>query len=93
MVVRLRLSMHGATNNKYFHLVAINNKQARNAKPIEKLGIYKPAVDRPDGGKSKTVEWSVHRIKYWLGVGAIPSKSAAKLLAQVSLYNFDDSEL
>jgi len=83
MVVRIRLSMHGTTNNKYFHLVAINNKQARNAKPIEKLGVFRPAVDRADGSKAKTVEWSVHRIKYWLGVGAIPSQSAVRLLTQV----------
>jgi len=30
--------------------------------------------------KHKTVEWSVNRIKYWLGVGATPSKTVVRLL-------------
>lgn len=69
-------------NNKFFHIVAMNAKQARDAKPIETLGIYKPSADHPDGHKTKTVEWSVQRIKYWLGVGAIPSSSTVKLFTQ-----------
>lgn len=85
MVVRLRLSMHGPTNNKFFHIVAMNARQARDAKPIETLGIYKPTVLRDDGRTAKTVEWSAQRIKYWLGVGAIPSKSAVKLFTQVCI--------
>jgi len=82
MVVRIRLAMHGPRNNKFFHIVAMNAKRARDAKPIETLGIYKPSADLPDGHKTKTVEWSVQRIKYWLGVGALPSKSAVKLFTQ-----------
>lgn len=85
MVVRIRLAMHGPRNNKFFHIVAMNAKQGRDAKPIETLGIYKPSADHPDGHKTKTVEWSAQRIKYWLGVGAIPSSSAMKLFTQVRL--------
>jgi len=78
MVVRLRLAMHGLRHNQIFHLVAINSRKARNAKPIETLGIYDPAMTLNE--KHKTVEWSVNRIKYWLGVGAQPSKSVVRLL-------------
>ncbi|WFD33832.1 37S ribosomal protein S16, mitochondrial [Malassezia cuniculi] len=46
MVVRLRLARHGTRNNPFFHLVAIQNTKARNARPIEKLGEYDP-VPRP----------------------------------------------
>jgi small subunit ribosomal protein S16 len=36
--------------------------------------------------KHKTVEWSVDRIKYWLGVGALPSKTVVRLLEMVNSY-------
>jgi small subunit ribosomal protein S16 len=82
MVVRIRLAMHGRRNNRTFRLVAINSQKARNAQPIETLGIYDPAMTL--GQKHKTVEWSVDRIKYWLGVGALPSKTVVRLLEVVS---------
>jgi len=74
--------MHGPRNNKFFHLVAMNGKDRRDGKPIEMLGLYRPLLDPARGKFEKTVEWSVERIKYWLRVGAIPSKSAVKLLTR-----------
>lgn len=74
--------MHGTRNSRILHLVAINQRQRRNAKPIELLGIYNPHVCLDDD--HKTVQWSVDRIRYWLNVGAVPSKSAVKLLELVS---------
>lgn len=87
MVVRLRLAMHGRRHNHVFHLVAINGRKARNAKPIETLGIYDPAMKL--GEEHKTVEWSVGRIKYWLGVGAVPSKTFIRLLEVVSTRRYN----
>ncbi|OAX44192.1 ribosomal protein S16 [Rhizopogon vinicolor AM-OR11-026] len=78
MPVRLRMAMHGQRHNRIFHLVAINQRARRDAKPMELLGIYDPALKL--GETHKTVKWSVDRIKYWLGVGALPSKSVVKLL-------------
>lgn len=74
--------MHGQRHNRIFHLVAINQRTRRDAKPMELLGIYDPALKL--GDTHKTVKWSVDRIKYWLGVGALPSKSVVKLLERVS---------
>lgn len=42
MVVRLRLARHGTKNNPFYHVVAIRDKAARDARPIEKLGEYDP---------------------------------------------------
>ena len=84
MVVRIRFAMHGTRHNKLFHIVAINGKQRRDAKPIETLGIYRHTVNPTKDQMSKSVDWSVARIKYWLDVGAQPSKSAVKLFTQVS---------
>ncbi|KAJ7038298.1 ribosomal protein S16 domain-containing protein [Mycena alexandri] len=78
MPMRLRLAMHGRAHYRVFHLVAVNQRARRNGKPAEVLGIYNPNV--PAGQDHKTVEWSVDRIRYWLHVGAVPSKSVVKLL-------------
>ncbi|KAH7910873.1 ribosomal protein S16 domain-containing protein, partial [Hygrophoropsis aurantiaca] len=78
MPVRIRMAMHGCRHNRIFHLVAIDQRKRRDAKPMELLGIYDPALKL--GEAYKTVKWSVDRINYWLGVGALPSKSAVKLL-------------
>ncbi|KAF5385443.1 hypothetical protein D9757_005369 [Collybiopsis confluens] len=79
MPMRLRLSIHGNRHDRIFHLVAINQRSRRDGKPTELLGIYDPRV-KPDGNDHKTMEWSVGRIRYWLDVGATPSKSVVKLL-------------
>ena len=77
-------------HNRILHLVAINNRKARNAKPKELLGVYNPHVAplvAPGFGpavlsdrQTKTMEWSVPRIRYWLSVGARPTKSVARML-------------
>ena len=82
MVVRIRFSMHGLRNNKFFHIVAVNSKDRRDVKPIETLGVYRHKVKDQT---VKSVEWSVARIKYWLGVGAQPSKAAIRLFTQVRM--------
>src|ERR1700742_4424291 len=84
MAVRLRLAVHGVRHNKIFHLVAIDQRKRRNAKPIELLGVYRPRGE--PNSPTKSVEWSVDRIKYWLGVGAQPSASVVKLLTTVRPY-------
>ncbi|KAF5356269.1 hypothetical protein D9756_004151 [Leucocoprinus leucothites] len=85
MAIKLRFAMHGLRNNRFFHLVAIDHRKARNAKPAELLGIYKPRIDGPNG--KKTLEWSVDRIKYWLNEGAVPSKSVVDLLERGGILN------
>ena len=47
MPVRLRLARHGTTHNPFYHLVAINQRKARNAKPLELLGTYDPCPRAP----------------------------------------------
>ncbi|KAF8230641.1 ribosomal protein S16 [Tricholoma matsutake] len=78
MPVRLRFALHGTRHKRVFHLVAIHKSQRRDAKPTETLGIYNPHMT--NGQTHKTIEWSVDRIRYWLHVGAVPSKSVSKLL-------------
>lgn len=82
MPVRLRLSLHGNRNNRIFHLIAIDARKRRDAKPIELLGVYDPRLRL--GQEHKTMQWSVERITYWLQKGgALPSKPVVKLLEWV----------
>ena len=105
MVVRIRLARHGTRNNPFHHIVVINQRVARNAKPIELVGVFDPIPRAPempfpkypfqkDGAllksstlpnieKVKKVEWSVERMRYWISVGAQPSKAVMRLLDMV----------
>ncbi|KIK05515.1 hypothetical protein K443DRAFT_675071 [Laccaria amethystina LaAM-08-1] len=78
MAIRIRMSVHGCTNHRIFHLVAIDRRHRRDGKPTELLGTYDPHL--ANGENTKVVKWSVDRIRYWLDVGATPSKSVVKLL-------------
>lgn len=85
MAIRLRLAMHGRRHHKVFHLVAIDSQLRRDAKPAELLGVYDPHVKEDD---ARVIRWSVDRIRYWLNVGATPSKSAIKMLELASTFFF-----
>jgi small subunit ribosomal protein S16 len=82
MPMRLRFALHGVKHKQIMHLVAVNSRARRDAKPAELLGVYNPLVN---DSSHKTMQWSVDRIKYWLSVGAIPSQSVVKLLEIVRI--------
>ncbi|KAH7339624.1 ribosomal protein S16 domain-containing protein [Rhizoctonia solani] len=87
-IVRLRLARHGQRNRPFFHIVAINAQKARDAKPIEKIGEYDPIPQpRPDNPSvtEKRITWDADRIRHWLGVGAQPSPTVARLLEMANL--------
>lgn len=107
MPVRIRLARPpGSTKlTTHYHVVAVDGRKRRDAKPLEILGIYDPAVrSRIDKSKTWTVEdavktmngndgppppdrrveWSVDRLRYWVGVGAEPTKTVVSLFDRVS---------
>jgi small subunit ribosomal protein S16 len=59
----------------YFRIVAIDSRQPRDGRVIEELGTYDPLVPNVD----ETTTLRPDRIKYWLGVGALPSEKCAVL--------------
>ncbi|KAF7785067.1 hypothetical protein Agabi119p4_1232 [Agaricus bisporus var. burnettii] len=78
MAIRLRFAVHGLRNNRVLHLVAVDHRKARDARPAELLGVYRHRVEETGGKKS--LEWSVDRIRYWLKNGAMPSPPVVRLL-------------
>ncbi|TCD63324.1 37S ribosomal protein S16, mitochondrial [Steccherinum ochraceum] len=78
MAVRLRLALSGKRHNRIYHIVAAHHRLRRDGKPIETLGLFDPHL--APGEKTRIIEWSADRIRYWLGVGAQPSPAVSKLL-------------
>lgn len=63
------------------------NRSARNSLPLEVLGTYDPIPKLPpdgEGKKFKDIRLDSVRAKYWLGVGAQPTKTTWRLLSMVS---------
>lgn len=79
MVLRIRLQRFGQKKAPFYHIVCTNARTARQSRPIEMLGTYDP-IPR-DGVKD--VALNMDRTKYWLGVGAQPSDTAARVLEKV----------
>ncbi|EAU93206.1 hypothetical protein CC1G_10274 [Coprinopsis cinerea okayama7 len=80
MAIRMRMSVHGRTNYRIFHINVVEGTRKRDAKPTELLGVYDPHVPEGSLENVKNVQWSVDRIRYWLSVGAKPSRPVLKLL-------------
>lgn len=81
MVLKIRLQRFGIKKVPFYHIVCMNARTARNARPLEKLGTYDPI---PKNG-NKNIMLNFERTKYWLGVGAQPTDTAARLLAKANL--------
>ena len=77
MVVRLRLSRFGRKHRPTYRIVAADARSPRDGRHIEKVGSYDPHP-RPDG--TKEIRLKMDRVKYWLSVGAQPTRRVEKLL-------------
>lgn len=77
MSVKIRLRRDGAKKRPFYHVVAADSRRARNGRFIEQLGYYNPMVA---ANVEPILVLKEERIRYWLGVGAQPSDTAAALL-------------
>lgn len=76
MAVRIRLMRTGKAKQPSYRVVAKEARSPRAGKYIELLGTYSPLTDPPD------VKLDEERIKYWLGVGALPTDTVKHLIAK-----------
>lgn len=74
MSVRLRLARGGAKKRPFYRIVAADTRSPRDGRFLEKLGTYNPNTD------PSTVELDMPRVEYWLGTGAQPSETVARLI-------------
>ncbi len=74
MAVRIRLSRSGKTHAPFYHVVAADMHMPRDGRFLEILGTYDPR------NKEQRFTGKKERIEYWLGKGARPTETVAKLL-------------
>jgi small subunit ribosomal protein S16 len=76
MAVKLRMTRIGRRHRPFFRINAIESRNPRDGRVIEKLGHYDPI----EKDKSKQVVLDKERVKYWLDKGAVPSDTVAQIL-------------
>lgn len=76
MAVKLRLKRLGRKHRSFFRLAAIESRNPRDGRVLEELGFYDPQ----NRVEAQQVRLEAERIKYWLGVGAVPSDTVRDLL-------------
>ncbi len=77
-MLKIRLAQHGSKNRRTYRIVAIEERDRRNGKPVEELGFFNPLV------KPAQVSIKLDRVKYWQSQGAQVSVGVAKLLEKTS---------
>lgn len=80
-MVTLRLKRTGRRHRPFYRIVAVDRQARRDGAPIEELGHYDPL--EKDAVKQLVV--NPERASYWLGVGAQPSPTVAKLLKRAGV--------
>lgn len=71
-MVKIRLARGGSKNNPFYRIVAIEERRARQGKPLEILGYWHPLRSDKKIDKKK--------IDKWVGRGAKVSKAVTTLI-------------
>ena len=66
----------GATKRPAYRVIAIDKRRSRDGRALEILGFYDPLTE------PATVKLDTARINAWIGNGAQPSETVAKLIRQ-----------
>lgn len=74
MAVKIRMKRLGAKKRPFYRIVVADERAPRDGKFIEEIGYYNP-ISEP-----KEFKINSERVDYWLGVGAKPTTTVARLL-------------
>ncbi len=75
-MVKLRLTRMGKKKNPFYRIVAADSRVQRDGRWIEHIGHYDPMKDPFD------LKLDLERVDYWIGVGAQPTSTVARLIAR-----------
>ncbi|MBE6472381.1 MAG: 30S ribosomal protein S16 [Coriobacteriaceae bacterium] len=75
MAVKIRLARHGAKKRPYYRIVVADSRKPRDGRFIEEIGRYNPCVN------PSMVQFDEERVNYWMGNGAQPTDTVARLWA------------
>jgi small subunit ribosomal protein S16 len=76
MAVKIRMTRIGRRHRPFFRINAVESREPRDGKILEKLGHYDPI----EKDSTKQVVLNRERLEYWLDRGAIPSYSVSQIL-------------
>jgi small subunit ribosomal protein S16 len=79
-MVVIRLTRSGAKARPFFNIVVADKRTRRDGRFIERIGFYNPIAI--EGEESLRI--AQDRLSYWRGVGAQPSPTVERLLAQAT---------
>ena len=74
MAVKLRLTRVGSKKNPIYRVVAADSRAPRDGRFLEIVGRYNPQTE------PSTIELDEGKVRAWLGKGALPTESVARLL-------------
>lgn len=74
MAVKIRLARYGAKKRPYYRVVVADSRTARDGRAIEQVGTYNPLTD------PATVKLDMEKVDKWLGNGAQPTDTVARLI-------------
>lgn len=69
-------------NLPFYRIFAADSRSPRDGRHLENVGYYDP-IPQKDGNKH--IGLDIERIKYWLSVGAQPSRTVSRLLSQAGI--------
>ena len=74
-MVKIRLKRFGTQKRPYYRVVVQDAKKTRDGVCIEEIGTFMPIE-----AEERQVSINLERAKYWIGVGAKPTETVAKLM-------------
>ena len=80
-MVKLRLKRYGRRHHPFYRLCAMDQRSARDSEAIEEIGHFDPIAK--DSAKALTI--NAERARYWLSVGAQPSRTVKSLLRKAGV--------
>ena len=79
MAVRMRLTRVGSKKNPIYRVVVADSRSPRDGKFLEIVGRYDPQPN------PSVIEFDEDKVREWLGKGAQPSDTVARLLKAKNL--------
>ena len=74
MAVKMRLTRVGSKKNPIYRVVVADSRSPRDGRFIEIIGRYNPQTN------PSTIDLDEQKVRDWLGKGAQPSETVARLL-------------
>ncbi|MCI0650572.1 MAG: 30S ribosomal protein S16 [Planctomycetes bacterium] len=81
MAVAIRLKRIGRLHRPCYRLEAIDRRNARGGRSIEKLGFYDPLIDDAQA----RLQLKLDRVRHWIEQGARPSHTVTTFLRKLDV--------